>query len=200
MSDEIKEILDYFKRSNKNKLGFEQDKIITYKEANQLLNYITNLQEELKEYKMLFDAFSKRPYAHRYLEEKKKELGNNKIIGLDSEMIYKDYYDLKQENERLKVKYDNSKSHQINYNYFKTLYEKATKDIVIDDLVYKCEDLDNLRQSYEKLYVEKEVYKSRNKKAIEYIKSYKNDYAPYELSDYNIRELLNILNGGDEEC
>ena len=94
MKDEIKEILDYFKRSNKNKLGFEQDKIITYKEANQLLNYITNLQEELKEYKMLFDAFSERPYAHRYLEEKKKELGNSKIIGLDSEMIYKDYYDL----------------------------------------------------------------------------------------------------------
>lgn len=42
------------------------------------------------------------------------------------------------------------------------------------------------------------IYKSRNKKAIEYIKSYKNDYAPYELSNYNIRELLNIL-GGDEE-
>ena len=41
-------------------------------------------------------------------------------------------------------------------------------------------------------------YKSRCEKAIEYIKSYKNDYAPYELSDYNIRELLNIL-GGDEE-
>lgn len=41
-------------------------------------------------------------------------------------------------------------------------------------------------------------YKQRNEKAIEYIKSYKNDYAPYELSDYNIRELLNILNGGDD--
>ena len=44
-----------------------------------------------------------------------------------------------------------------------------------------------------------DIYKSRNEKAIEYIKSYKNDYAPYELSDYNIRELLNILNGDDEE-
>ena len=42
------------------------------------------------------------------------------------------------------------------------------------------------------------IYKSRNKKAIEYIKSYKNDYAPYELSDYNIRKLLNILKGSDE--
>ena len=45
-----------------------------------------------------------------------------------------------------------------------------------------------------------EDYKSRNEKAIEFVKSYKNDYAPYELSDYNIRELLNILNGDDEEC
>ena len=95
MKDEIKEILDYFKRSNKNKLGFEQDKIITYKEANQLLDYITNLQcdidgyktkyknakenlknlqEENKELSMIFDTFSKRPYAHKYLEEKRKEL------------------------------------------------------------------------------------------------------------------------------
>jgi hypothetical protein len=58
-------------------------------------NYITNLQEENKEWSMIFDTFSKRPYAHKYLEEKKKELGNKKIIGLDSEMIYKDYYDCK---------------------------------------------------------------------------------------------------------
>lgn len=56
---------------------------------------LTNLQEENKEWSMIFDTFSKRPYAHKYLEEKKKELGNKKIIGLDSEMIYKDYYDLK---------------------------------------------------------------------------------------------------------
>lgn len=41
--------------------------------------------------------------------------------------------------------------------------------------------------------------KNRINKAIEYIKSYKNDYAPYELSDYNIRELLNILEGSDKE-
>lgn len=87
MKDEIKEM-------NFTEMLFNRDE--------RLLQCILNLQEELKEYKMLFDAFSERPYAHRYLEEKKKELGNNKIIGLDSEMIYKDYYDLKEENERLK--------------------------------------------------------------------------------------------------
>lgn len=115
MKDEIKEI-------NIKIPGQILDYVDTKEHLIELFNYITNLQEEinkltaesteweskcydlqeeLKEYKMIFDAFSKRPYAHRYLEEKKKELGNNKIIGLDSEMIYKDYYDLKEKNERL---------------------------------------------------------------------------------------------------
>ena len=31
-------------------------------------------------------------------------------------------------------------------------------------------------------------------KAIKYIKSYKTNYNPYELSDYNIRQILDILN------
>lgn len=35
-------------------------------------------------------------------------------------------------------------------------------------------------------------------KAIAYIKSHKNDYEPYELNDYNIRELLDILQGSDK--
>ena len=30
-------------------------------------------------------------------------------------------------------------------------------------------------------------------KAIKYIKSYKTDYSPYELSDYNVRQILDIL-------
>jgi len=53
------------------------------------------LEEENEEWKLTFDTFSKRPYAHRYLEEKKAELKNKNIIGLDSEMIYKDYYNYK---------------------------------------------------------------------------------------------------------
>lgn len=42
-------------------------------------------------------------------------------------------------------------------------------------------------------------YKSRCEKAIEYIKMYKCDYSPYELTDSAIRNVLNILNGSDEE-
>ena len=37
------------------------------------------------------------------------------------------------------------------------------------------------------------------KEAIEYIKSYKIDYSPYELSDYNVRQILEILNKGSED-
>ena len=36
-------------------------------------------------------------------------------------------------------------------------------------------------------------YKEIIDKAIEYIKSYKTDYSPYELSDYNVRQILDIL-------
>lgn len=46
MNDEIKEILDYFKRDDKNKFGFNQAKILNDDQAKQLLSYITNLQQE----------------------------------------------------------------------------------------------------------------------------------------------------------
>lgn len=46
MNNEIKEILDYLKRSDKNKFGFEQGKLIDYEETQLLYNYITNLQQE----------------------------------------------------------------------------------------------------------------------------------------------------------
>ena len=36
-------------------------------------------------------------------------------------------------------------------------------------------------------------------KAIKYIKSYKTDYSPYELSDYNIRQILDILKEAQNE-
>lgn len=94
MTNEIKEIL---KRFNEFLKGGNYTVLImnlTKNEVKTLLNYITNLQEENKEWEMIFDTFSRRPYAHRYLEEKRKELNNNKIIGLDSESIYKDYYNL----------------------------------------------------------------------------------------------------------
>ena len=56
MNNEIKEILDrllkYFKESNINDFGYEQDKLISYEEAQILLDYITNLQEENENLKL----------------------------------------------------------------------------------------------------------------------------------------------------
>ena len=47
----------------------------------------------------------------------------------------------------------------------------------------------------EELKQENQKYKEVINKAIEYIKSYKTDYSPYELSDYNVRQILDILKG-----
>lgn len=96
MEESIKEILD------------ELESLFEISEApehiinglNKIKDYIINLQEENKQWSIIFDTFSKRPYAHKYLEEKKKELRNENITGLDSEMIYKDYYKLKSRNEK----------------------------------------------------------------------------------------------------
>ena len=60
MSEEIKEILnkllEYFKKSNINDFGYEKDKLISYEEAQIILDYITNLQEELEEEKRIEQA------------------------------------------------------------------------------------------------------------------------------------------------
>ena len=53
-------------------------------------------------------------------------------------------------------------------------------------------EMDNWKEDSQK---QKEVID----KAIEYIKSYKNDYSLYELSDYNVRQILDILKGDSNE-
>lgn len=98
--DDVKEILDSIKYAIDDDDWFE----IEGHFLKPLLDYITDLKESDKEWHMIFDTFSSRPYAHRYLEEKRIELGNDKIVGLDSEMIYKDYYELKEQKENV-IKY-----------------------------------------------------------------------------------------------
>ena len=48
----LNKLLKYFKESNINDFGYEQDKLISYEEAQILLDYITNLQEENKNLKL----------------------------------------------------------------------------------------------------------------------------------------------------
>lgn len=93
MNDEIREILENCEKAINEASGYNNT-------TNKIIDYITNLEQANEEWAMIFDTFSKRPYAHKYLEEKRKELGNDKIIGLDSEMIYKDYYDYKSRVEK----------------------------------------------------------------------------------------------------
>lgn len=73
MSEDIKEILEYYKRSNKNKFGYEQDKIITYKEAHLLLDYITNSQEEIERLNNIIEELKEWVISDIKMFEKLKE-------------------------------------------------------------------------------------------------------------------------------
>jgi len=84
MTKEIKEILD---KCTPFLFGDEVDK---------LYNYITNLQE----YETIIEMEFKREYAKRYLEERRKEEPH--LLYPDSDEIYKRYYELKEENKKLK--------------------------------------------------------------------------------------------------
>ena len=64
------------------------------------------------------------------------------------------------------------------------------QDLSREELNLLLKYINNLEQQCKK---QKEVID----RAIEYIKSYKIDYSPYELSDYNIRQILDILNKED---
>jgi predicted RNase H-like nuclease (RuvC/YqgF family) len=57
------------------------------------------LKEDLEEYQQIGIMQFNRPYAKRYLEEKKKEIPN--LLYPDSEEIYIAYFDLKERIERL---------------------------------------------------------------------------------------------------
>jgi hypothetical protein len=47
----LNDLLRYLKESNKNSFGYENDKLISYKEAQILLDYIKKLKKEIKEIK-----------------------------------------------------------------------------------------------------------------------------------------------------
>ena len=76
----------------------------------------------------------------------------------------------------------------------------------IDNLIIMYEELQQenkqLKEDYAKI-VQNNCYtlelEKRIDKAIEYIESYKTDYSPYELSDYNVRQILEILKGDSNE-
>lgn len=83
MKDETKEILnkllEYFKVSNINDFGYEKDKLISYEEAQILLDYITNLQEEVNKLTAESTEWESKYYEadndrHKLFEQKEKAI------------------------------------------------------------------------------------------------------------------------------
>ena len=131
-----------------NTIGQLLDYVETEEKANQLIDYITNLQENARD--QVNDYF-KNKYADEVLKNAK----------------------LQEENERL---------------------EKRN--------IYYINNEKNLLSDWHQEHNEAIEYKSRNEKAIEFIKEkgcyYSGDFD--DILDLNdLDDLLNILNGGDEE-
>ena len=198
MKDKIKEILDYFKREDKNQLGFNQDKLLSYEEAKLLLDYITNLQEELKGYKQ------ERENLFKTIHDLQKEIKELKEVNNYSKReLYKINKDrleanlkLVEESERLKK--ENTK-----------LYKKDIK--IINELKEELETTEekwNKDKQFSKCRtMEMLDYKSRCEKLREYINThqlFKYIYDDEELFEIITdkeakKDLENILNGGDKE-
>ena len=101
----FKDILNYYKVKQIEPTYCEE--LITTGELQRLLDYITNLQEQVNEYEELIDIQDKREYHKRYLEERRKEQPN--LLYPDYDEIYKRYYEqkdiidkLQEENKLLK--------------------------------------------------------------------------------------------------
>lgn len=84
------------------------------------------------------------------------------------------------------------------------------RDIIIDPIIthnnYLIEvapdefvNVTQLWKEYKRIVKDNKDLQNRIDKAIKYIKSYKTDYSPYELSDYNIRQILEILEDKEVE-
>ena len=61
---------------------------------NELLDYITNLQEEIKEWEYIQNIQNNRKYRKRYLEERRKEETNLYLPDYDE--VYQRYYEQKE--------------------------------------------------------------------------------------------------------
>ena len=125
---------------------------------------------------------------------------NNELDERKTNLLLDYITNLQEENEKLKNLYTNEKSHKIDCNYFKTLYSKVDKNIVIDDLVYKCEQCRVLYDNVEKTSIENMNLQQRIDKAVEYIEEYQEVLKEHNGDWLNYQEgfkpyLLDILRG-----
>jgi DNA repair exonuclease SbcCD ATPase subunit len=189
LMDKINEIIDYYKKDNEKFEKYMKDyteeqlkttfqkKYQKYKNRKILLDYITNLEQENERLKQLCDKYEE---EHNTTFNEWKETITDK---------YQTLKDLQEENERLK---ENNK-------------KKTSRCTERNHRIRSCQRIIERRN---KKISKLEDYKSRNEKAIEYIKqnskcggSFIDNKFVIEYIDeiFNGMELLNILNGDDEE-
>ena len=204
MNDEIKEILKLLKRCDNTYLKIENTNGKTeyeYKKVNDLrldgyhsqllLDYITNLQEELEEEKRI--------------EQKDLELINDyedKITNLHQEKDkqYEDNLTLAQEITNLQEENESLKNKLNCKEYFSSTMPENTEFVILTKNNYDRQQRD--------IELELIDYKSRIEKAVEYINKHcvnekvskEVGYKCYTMADTNeLEKIIKILNGGKDE-
>ena len=171
MKDEIKEILKKIKSVS----NFDDYVDFVGTEFKPLLDYITNLQEEVEDlrednyaYHQLIRMENKREYRSKFLKEFQEEFGTNTFPDYDE--IYKRYDKIKKENERLKELCDKYEE------------EHNTEFKIWKDERYQLLDI-----------------KSRNEKAYNYLDKFiPNEYGVL-LTERQWEYVKKILGGDDNE-
>ena len=179
MNDEIKEILESLDKIAK--AEYYPEDLLTYKECQLLLDYITNLQEENQRLKNLCDKYEEEHNTTFKLWKMKME-----------EMpTYEEKIEIQKENEKLKQRSIAGVkvfvSNETYNNYKGTLQEQ------LEDYKSRCEnaqdlilnELSHLKASDEETW-NKEFYDENNK--LDYRK----------LCIELLNQVANLLDGGDE--
>lgn len=173
-ADEIKEILDGVKLEVNSTKSWIEPVGLNRETWNKLLDYITNLQQELEEYK------DTETYSKRFLYKANKDRLNANL-------------DLVKENEKL------NKENEKWWAVIKD-NEQEIKDLCLENskLEQENERLKELDENYpieEELaeaYRREEDYKSRIEKANEFI--IENTELEHDGDDYGYMEWINIIN------
>lgn len=138
MTNEIKEILyklknihnfDYSETcdNENNIIEKEYDIYLSKKDTDLLLDYITNLQEENKEWEYIQDIQNNRKYRKRYLEERRKEETNLYLPDYDE--VYKRFFEQRDRINKAIEMFDNEK---LNNYYSGMSYEFEIDDFKKD--------------------------------------------------------------------
>ena len=130
MNDEAKEIIEYLKDEHiyVEDFGYSY-KRLSLDENKVLLDYITNLQEEIKEWEYIQDIQDQREYHKKYLEERRKEQPN--LLYPDYDEIYKRFFELR---DRINKAVGYIENNWIDYETAKPISKYAQLDVAIQEI------------------------------------------------------------------